>query len=291
MSVKEGDYLIAIDGVPVTTDENPYAHLVDKAGKMVALTTNSKPSADGAVTTRVRTLRGEFGLRYRDWVDGKLGHVAEASDGRIGYIHMPNMGEGGLVEFGRSYYPQTGKQAMIIDDRYNGGGFVGDQIIDRLERELWGMTQPREGMTGRNPERVFHGPIVVLIDGDTYSNGEFFSEAIKRLGLATVIGERTWGGSTGIEAHQGMVDGGGTTPPQFGMYGLDGTWPIEGWGVEPDIVVINTPNDQLKGIDAQLDYAVEYLLKQLKDSGGKWDIPEAPAYPDKSKPNMSGLQD
>ena len=179
---------------------------------------------------------------------------------------------------------------MIIDDRYNGGGFVGDMIIDRLERELWAITQPREGGAGRNPERCFHGPLVVLINAETYSNGEFFAEAVKRLGLATTIGERTWGGSTGIEAHQDLVDGGGTTPPQFGLYGLDGSWPIEGWGVVPEIIVVNAPKDAVAGKDDQLDYAIDYLLQQLADSNGKWDIPAVPAYPNKAKPKMSGLR-
>ncbi len=285
--IKTGDYLIAIDGVPVNVGDNVYAHLIDKGRQMVSLTTNSSATNKGAVTTRVRALRSEFGLRYRDWVDNNLDHVTKKSDSRIGYIHLPNMGENGLVEFGRSYYPQTWKDAMIIDDRYNGGGFVGDMILDRLERVLWAVSKPREGGTGTNPERVHHGPVVVLIDGDTYSNGEFFAEAIKKLGLATTIGMRTWGGSTGIEPHQNMMDGGGTTPPQFGLYGMDGAWPIEGWGVEPDIVVVNLPNDVVAGKDAQLDYAIKFLLKQLADNKGKWDVPALPDYPDKAKPRMS----
>jgi tricorn protease len=263
---------------------------VDKAGKMVTLTTNSEPKTKGAVTTRVRTLRGDFGLRYRAWSDANLDFVTAQTDSRIGYLHIPNMMEPGLVEFGRGWYPQTWKDAMIIDERYNGGGFVGDQIIDRLERVLWAITIPREGQPGRNPERVHNGPIVVLINEDTGSNGEFFAEAIKRLGLGTVIGMRTWGGSIGIEPHQDLVDGGGTTPPQFGLYGLDGTWPIEGWGVEPDIVIMNLPKDVVDGKDAQLDYAIEHLLEELANSVGKWDIPDTPDYPDKSRPNMSGLR-
>jgi tricorn protease len=288
VGIAEGDYLIAIDGVEVKVGDNVYEQLVNKSGAMVSLTTNKKPESKNAATVRVRALRGEYGLRYRAWVDDNLDYVADKTDGDIGYIHVPNMGEAGLVEFGRSWYPQTGKKAMIIDDRFNGGGFVGDMIIDRLERKLWSLTQPREGKPGRNPERTFHGPLVVLINEDTYSNGEFFAEAVKRLGIATLIGVRTWGGSTGIEPHQNMVDGGGTTPPQFGLYGLDGSWPIEGWGVEPDIIVLNLPNDVLKGEDTQLDAAIEYLQKQLKDSNGKWDIPGPPAYPNKAKPHMSG---
>ena len=173
---------------------NVYATLVDKAGSMVTLTVNDKPTADGARTVRVPTLRSEFGLRYRAWVDANLAYVTQKTGGDIGYLHVPNMGESGLVEFGRSYYPQTDKAALIIDERYNGGGFTGDMIIDRLERVLWSITQPREGKSGRNPERAFHGPLVVLINEDTGSNGEFFAETIKRRGLAKVIGMRTWGG-------------------------------------------------------------------------------------------------
>ena len=285
--VSEGDYLIAIDGVEVKQGDNVYERLVDKAGKMISLTTNSKASAKGAAVTRLRTLRGEHGLRYRAWVDGNLEYVTTKTEGRIGYLHIPNMMDAGLVEFGRTWYPQTGKQAIIIDERYNGGGFVGDMIIDRLERQLWSMTIPREGQAGRNPERTFHGPLVILINEDTGSNGEFFAEAIKRKNLGTVMGVRTWGGSIGIEPHQGLLDGATTTPPQFGLYGLDGTWPIEGWGVEPDIIVMNMPADVVAGVDSQLDAAIEFLLKQLDESGGKWSIPEAPAYPDKSKPGMS----
>jgi len=238
----------------------------------------------------VRTLRSEFVLRYRAWSDAKLAYVTDKTDGRVAYLHLPNMMEPGLIEFARSFYPQTGKQALIIDERWNGGGFVGDMIIDRLERVLWGMTAPREGGVGRNPERVFHGPIVVLINENTGSNGEFFAEAIKRKGLATVMGVRTWGGSIGIEPHQDLVDGGGTTPPQFGLYGLDGTWPIEGWGVEPDIVVMNLPADVVAGKDAQLDAAIAHLLERLEKEGETWRIPQTPPYPDKSKPRMSGLR-
>jgi len=287
VDIHEGDYLLAIDGVEIGIRDNIYQRLEDKAGRMVTLTTNAKPRTRGATTTRLETLRGDGHLQYRAWVQANLAHVTDKSGGRIGYLHLPNMGEAGLREFGRYYYPQTLKEAIIIDDRWNGGGFVGDMIIDRLERRLWSLTIPREGKPGRNPERVHHGPVVVLINEDTYSNGEFFAETIKRKDLATLMGVRTWGGSTGIEPHQDLVDGGTTTPPQFGLYGLDGTWPIEGWGVEPHIIVVNTPDDVVAGKDAQLDAAIEYLLEQLDASGGKWDIPGPPPYPVKAKPSMS----
>ncbi|MBM4130696.1 hypothetical protein FJ250_06665, partial [bacterium] len=167
VGVKDGDWLIAIDGAEVKVPANVYAFLVDKAGAHVTLTVNDKPTASGARAVRVQTLRSESGLRYRAWVDGNLDYVTRRAEGRIGYLHIPNMGEGGLVEFGRSWYPQTDRDALIIDERYNGGGFTGDMIIDRLERVLWSITIPREGKLGRNPERVHHGPVVVLINEDT----------------------------------------------------------------------------------------------------------------------------
>jgi tricorn protease len=211
--------------------------------------------------------------------------VDEWSGGTIGYVHIPDMMTSGLIEFARYWYPQFNKKAFIIDDRYNSGGFVGDMIIDRLERKLWGITAPREGGVSRDPERAFYGPMIVLINEDTGSNGEFFSRAIQLDKLAPVMGMRTWGGAIGIEPHQDVVDGGTVTPPQFGLYGLSGDWLIEGVGVVPDIEVQNMPADVVAGKDTQLRRAVEYLSKELKDNPNKWAIPPKPAYPDKSKPS------
>ncbi len=280
--VREGDYIIAIDGQEVTAADNVWRHLQDKAGRWIRLTTNSAPTAQGARTTEVRTLVQENAIRYREWVEERRAIVERASGGALGYVHVPSMMQSGLVEFARGYYAQTGRQGMIIDVRYNGGGFVADMIIDRLERRLWALTQPREGVAGRNPERAFHGPMVVLINGDSGSNAEFFAEAVKRKGLATVVGTRTWGGSIGLEPHQDLVDGGMTTPPQFGLYGLDRTWLIEGRGVEPDMEVENTPADELRGNDAQLLAAVELLQQQIQAMPAE--IPPPPPYPDKSRP-------
>jgi len=288
VGVQAGEYLLAVDGVALTDKMNPYALLVDKARDVVELGIGDRGGKIDR-TVKVQTLRGEFGLRYREWVEGNRAKVAELSDGRIGYLHIPNMMEPGLIEFAAYWYPQSGLDAIVIDERSNGGGFVGDMIIDRLERRLWSMTIPREGKCGRNPERVFHGPMVVLINEDTGSNGEFFAQAIKEKDLAYIIGMRTWGGSIGIEPHQDLVDGGTTTPPQFGIFGLaSGGWIIEGWGVEPHQEVQNMPADVVAGRDTQLDEAVKYLQDRLQAEGATWSIPETPAYPDKSRPTMSG---
>jgi tricorn protease len=280
--VKEGDYLIAIDGQDITTSDNVFAHLVNKADKLVTVMVNDRPTRDGARTWRTKTLGTEWPIRYRAWVNHNRASVDEASGGRIGYVHIPDMMGPGIIELAKVYFPQYHKQGFIIDERYNGGGFVSDMIIDRLERRVWSINQPREGKPQPNPERCFHGPWVVLINEDTGSSGEWFAEAIKRKGLAKLIGMRTWGGVVGIEPHQPLVDGGRTTAPQFAPYGIDGTWPVEGHGVDPDIEVQNEPGDVLRGRDAQLERAIRYVLDELERAD--FTIPDRPDYPIKAKP-------
>jgi tricorn protease len=280
--VRAGQYLIAINGTEVTAADNVFARLVNQAGKVVTLTLNDQPTRDGAFTHRVKTLRSEWPLRYRAWVEGNRAYVDQASGGKIGYVHIPNMMESGIIELAKVYFPHYYKQAFIIDERYNGGGFTSDMIIDRLERRVWSVTIPREGKPQPNPERGFFGPMAVLINEDTGSSGEWFAEAIKRRGLAPLIGMRTWGGVVGIEAHQPLVDGGVTTPPQFAPYGLNGDWPVEGHGVDPDIEVQNMPQEVLEGQDAQLETGVELLLKELNQRS--YELPPPPPYPVKAKP-------
>jgi len=284
--VADGDYLIAIDGVEVSAGDNVYAHLEDRVGREVTVTFNDRPTADGASSCKVEPIGSESALRRREWVERNRAAVDEASGGAVGYLYLPAMMENGLIEFARVYYADYTKKAFIIDERYNGGGFVGDMIIDRLERQLWAFTQPREGDVLRDPERCFYGPLAVLINEDTGSNGEYFAEAIKIKGLATLIGMRTWGGAVGIEPHQDLVDGGVTTPPQFGLFDFDGRWLIEGRGVEPDIEVQNAPADVLAGRDAQLEAALVYLAEKM--AADPMQVPDTPPeYPVKAKASIA----
>ncbi len=291
LNVKAGDYLIAVDGQRFSQNENIYGPFENKAGKIVTLLFNDKPSPEGARSCAVRTVRSDMALRYRAGIDANKAYVDKISGGRVGYVHIPDMSEEGLREFARQFYPQFDKPALLIDVRYNGGGFTGDMIMERLERKVWAMTQPREGKPCVNPEIGLHAHLALLLNEDTGSNGEFFSEAWKIKGLGKVFGMRTWGGSVGIEPHEDLVDGGTVTPPQFGLYGLNGKWLIEGRGVDPDVVVQNMPGDVLRGKDEQLDTTLDYLLGELKKDPKL--LPPPPPYPDKARPigsDLSGRQ-
>ena len=282
--VKAGDYILAIDGVTIEPGDNIYKYLENKSGKVVEITYNSSPNLGSAKTYLAKTLRSEYNLRYHEWADANQQYVWNHTNDEVGYIHLPNMMQDGLIEFAKGYYPQCNKKGLIIDARYNGGGFTSKQIHDRLERTLNTMVIAREGKPGRVPERTFHGHFVLLINRDTGSDGEIFSDTWKARKLGPVIGERTWGGAVGIEEHEGLVDGGTVTPPQFGEYNFKSEWIIEGHGVDPDIIVVNMPKDVLAGKDSQLDKAIEVITDKIKNE--PMPLPVQPPYPDKSKPTL-----
>ena len=281
--IKEGDYILGIDGLRLQKNDNLYKYLQNKSGKTVEILYNSEPTFEGAKTYLVKTLRSEYQLRYHEWVQNNLRYVAEKSNGQIGYVHLPDMMQGGLIQFAKYFYPQYYKKALIIDVRYNGGGFTSKMIHDRLERTINTYVQPREGKPTPVPERTFGGHMALIINHDTGSDGELFSDAWKyRYKNRPVIGQRTWGGAVGIEPHQHLVDGGTVTPPQFGEYNAKGQWVIEGHGVDPTIPVVNWPKDVLAGKDDQLDTTIEVLMKMIKEQPVK-PFPK-PKYPIKAKP-------
>jgi tricorn protease len=281
--LKDGDYLISIDGHEVKKGDNVYAFLDGRLGAIVTITYNSEPTAEGAESYSFEPIGDEMELRYRRWVETCRKKVDEATNGEVAYMHLPDMGQRGLVEFAKVYYSQHYKKGLIIDDRYNGGGFTADMMLDRLERRLWSLTIPREGGILRNPENVFYGPMVLLINQDTGSCGEYFATAFKVKKMGKVIGMRTWGGAVGIEPHQDIVDGGVVTPPQFAPYSpFTHEWYFEGWGVEPDIELENWPSDVLAGRDAQLEKAIAVVLEDMGEYYREWDeLPPPPEYPDK----------
>jgi len=279
-----GDYILAVDGIKIEAGDNIYKYLQNKSGKVIEITYSSKPDMKGAKTYLLKTLRSERALRYGEWVTNNRNYVDEKTNKDVGYVHLPGMMENGLIEFAKAFYPQYYKKGMIIDARYNGGGFTSKQIHDRLERTINAMMKPREGKPSPVPERTFGGHLVLLINRDTGSDGEIFSEAWKERKIGPIIGQRTWGGAVGIEPHQHLVDGATTTPPQFGEYNVRKEWIIEGHGVEPDIVVINMPKDVLAGKDSQLDKGIEIILNRIVKQPKP--VFERPAYPDKSKASL-----
>ena len=283
--VNEGDYILEIDGKKLTKNFTPYMALVDKVRDYVTIKVNSKPSMDGARELVVKTTGSETGLRYFKWVEENRKKVEKATDGKIGYIHIPDMGVGnGLNEFVKYFYPQARKEGLIIDDRYNGGGNVSPMIIERLRREISiaGIYRNQETVTAK-PNGTMTGPIVCLINELSMSDGDLFPYQFKAYNIGTLIGKRSWGGVIGIRGSLPFLDGGYMMKPEAANFGANGEWILEGVGMEPDIEIDNHPARLLDGIDDQLNKAIEVVLEQLK-TDKKTDIPPIPQYPDKTKP-------
>lgn len=279
-NVKSGDYLFAINGKDLRDTDNVYQRLANLAGKEVLLTVGSRADRSDARDIQIKTLASETDLRYRDWCRTKREYVDAQSSGRVGYFHLPDMGGEGLVEFIKGFYPQASKDALIIDCRYNGGGFVSQMIIDRLARRPWAYMQPRRGNADTYPSVVHAGPKAMLTNYFAGSDGDIGPESFKMLKLGPVIGTRSWGGVVGIRADKGFIDGGMSTQPEFAWWEPKRGWEMENSGVHPDIVIDMLPGDYAAGRDPQIDKALEYLMDQLEANPPA--KPEAPPYPDKS---------
>lgn len=267
MNVKEGDYILAIDGIPTTTTQNVYSMLAGKAGVLTELTVNSSPSEVGARKVVVNPIDNEAPLYHYEWVQNNIKKVEKATNGRVGYIYIPDMGSEGLNEFARYYYPQLDKEALIIDDRANGGGNISPMVIERLLREPYRMTMYR-GTTrvGTIPEGTQVGPKVLLINKYSASDGDLFPWSFKATKIGTVIGTRTWGGIVGISGSLPYMDGTDIRVPFFTNFDAKtGQWIVENHGVDPDILIDNDPIKEQMGEDEQLSKAIEVALEQLKD--------------------------
>ncbi|MGB9773378.1 MAG: S41 family peptidase [Bacteroidota bacterium] len=265
IDVKEGEYLLAVNGAPVKAPANPYSFFVNTVGQTVTLTVNTKATTEGSRKVIVKPIESEFGLRYLSWVTSNREKVDSLSGGKIGYIYLPDMSADGLNAFVEQYYPQIRKEGLIIDVRYNGGGFVDEMILERLRRILVGMSMSRNGANETIPEQVFYGYMACLINGYSASDGDIFPYYFRKYGLGPLIGERTWGGVRGIRGYRPLVDGGYVTVPEFSIYGLRSEWIIENHGVDPDIVVDESPTLVMEGHDPQLEKAVEVLLKEIRE--------------------------
>jgi tricorn protease len=280
VNVKEGDYLISINGIEITTKDNPYEYLENLAGKKVEIGVNAKAETAGARISLIEPIKSELEIMYLDWVNERRALVDKLSGGRIGYIHVPNTAVEGNRELHRGLYAYHGKEALIIDDRYNGGGFIPDRMADLLDRKTLSYWHQNGLLPGRAPGIAHDGPKVMLINGYSSSGGDAFPYYFKKLGLGKLIGTRTWGGLIGISGNARLVDGGYISVPRFGIFDENSEWIIEGIGVYPDIEVVDRPEQLAKGIDPGIEKAVEVLLKELEENPVKKVSPPAP--PDRS---------
>ena len=267
IEAKAGEFIVAIDGVPTNSVKDMYSLLVGKAGVPTELSLNSKPQLAGARKIVISPLAEEYSLYHYNWVQENIKKVDKATNGRVGYIYIPDMGVEGLNEFSRYFYPQLDKEGLIIDDRANGGGNVSPMILERLSREPYRLTMRRgSNHIGTVPDAVQVGPKVCLINKYSASDGDLFPWGFRALGLGKLIGTRTWGGIVGISGPLPYMDGTDIRVPFFTSYDpKTGQWIIENHGVDPDILIDNDPIKEWNGEDQQLNKAIEEVMKDLQN--------------------------
>ena len=280
LNVKEGDYLLAVDGAKVDTSRDPWAAFDGLAGKDVMLTVNDKPATEGSRQVLVKTLDSEERLRNLAWINVNRLKVDRATGGRIGYIYVPDTSLGGQKELYRQFMGQLRKQGLVVDERFNSGGQIPDRFIELLNRPITNYWAVRDGMDWQWPPASVPGPRVMLINGWSGSGGDCFPLYFRMAGLGPLIGRRTWGGLIGISGAPDLIDGGGVTVPTFGIYSTDGKWIVEGHGVDPDIEVTDDPAKMWDGGDPQLDRAIEEVSRLLKEKPPV--VPKKPAYENRS---------
>ncbi len=280
VDVKVGDYLLAVNGIPLDTGKDPWAAFVGRAGQTVTLTVNAAPTMDGKQReVLVKLMSSEATLRYRAWIERNRAYVHEKSGGKIGYIYVPNTGVDGQNDLFRQFYGQRDRAALIIDERWNGGGQIPTRFIELLNRPVTNYWARRDGKDWTWPPDSHQGPKAMLANGLAGSGGDMFPWLFKHNKIGKVIGTRTWGGLVGISGNPSFIDGGSITVPTFGFYEADGTWGVEGHGVDPDIEVIDDPALMQNGADPQLDAAINHLLDELK--ANPYSPPARPASPNR----------
>jgi len=277
IDVSEGDWVLAVNGTPIDTTKDPWAAFAGLAETTVALTVNDRPTTEGAREVLVETLASEARLRNMAWIEANRRKVDEATGGRVGYIYVPSTGIGGQTELYRMFRPQYDKDGLIVDERFNNGGQIPDRFIELLNRPIvsyWGV---RAGKDWQTPAISHAGAKVMLINAWSGSGGDAFPYYFRSAGLGPLIGTRTWGGLIGYTGAPALVDGGRLTVPTFSFYNPDGEWDVEGYGVDPDIEVVDDPSLMLDGGDPQLDRAIAEVLRLLEENPPQQPIrPENP---------------
>lgn len=281
VDARVGDYILQINGENVTADRDIYSYLRNRADAPVVLTLNSSPSLSGARQTSYRPITDETNLIYLDWVTANRSRVTQMTGGRVGYIHIPDMGAAGIREFIKWYYPQLDKEGMIVDVRANGGGNVSRMIIERLRRKALAVNFSRTNDSATTyPDAAAPNAMVSILNENSASDGDIFPYMFRQAGLGTLIGKRSWGGVVGISNRGTLIDGGTVNVPEFGLVNLEGKWVIEGYGVDPDIEVENEPKAVIAGGDPQLERAVQEVLKKMATVPTK--LPNRPPAPVKT---------
>lgn len=281
VNLKEGDFLTAIGNQKLSKRLTPAELLVNQAGLNIPLTIRKKDSGESK-TVIVQTLKDDTSVRYRDWVESNRSIVYDATGGKVGYVHVPNMGPVGYAEFHRYYLAEVDKDALIVDVRFNGGGHVSQLILEKLARERIGYSTQRWGKPQPYPEESVAGPIVALTNEHAGSDGDIFSHCFKLMDIGTLIGKRTWGGVIGIWPRHHLVDGSVTTQPEFSHWFQDVGWGVENYGTDPNIEVDIAPQDYAAGRDPQLNKAIAVVREQLEKSPVQ--MPEIKSKPDLSLP-------
>nr|WP_298995695.1 S41 family peptidase [uncultured Allomuricauda sp.] len=276
VGVSEGDYIISVNGKNVSGTDNIYSFFENTANTLVDLKVSSNPDGSNAKTYQVTPLRTEWAIRNRDWVEGNIKKVHEATDGQVAYVYVPNTAGAGFEYFKRYFYPQANKKAIIIDERYNGGGQLADYYIDILKRPLQAHWNFRYGKDLKSPSASIQGPKVMIIDETAGSGGDYLPWMFRRFEMGTLVGKRTWGGLVGVLGYPEFIDGGVVTAPNLAFYSEKG-FRVENEGVAPDVDVEQLPELVIKGHDPQLEKAIEIVMKQLKENPPKKVV--TPAYP------------
>ena len=269
-NVNEGDYLLKVNGESVSAKKNLYSYFVDLANKPVELVVNDKPTLAGSRTVVVKPLASESRLRYMDWVEHNRAYVAKASDGQLGYIHLPDTYLGSAALFPRYYYSQTQKKGIVVDGRFNGGGLDPDIFLQRMDKKPLSFWTRRYSHDQATPWFSNRAHLVCLTNREAGSGGDELPYLFRLKGLGPVIGTRTWGGLVGVSMFISMIDGGGLTAPDYRIYNAKGKWVVENEGVTPDIEIDLNPADYGIDRDAQLDKAIEVLLKKIKEEPRPW---------------------
>mgnify|MGYP001817552000 FL=1 len=276
VDAKVGDFLIAVDGRNITSDQNLHSFFENTDGKIVELTLSSNSDGSNFRKTKVVPVGNEGSLRNRNWVEENIKKVDKATDGQVAYVYVPNTAKTGHEYFKRYFFPQVNKKAVIIDERFNGGGQLADYYIDHLRKPYQSSWNFRYGKDLRSPSGSIQGPKVMITDETAGSGGDYLPFLFRKFELGELIGKRTWGGLVGVLGFPEFIDGGSVTAPNLAYFNEDG-FRIENEGVSPDIEVEQWPKEVMQGKDPQLEKAIEVILEKLKENPPSY--PERPAYP------------